>query len=89
MLGQLCRRLGTWKKHVVAADGHAYRLLPAATGTVVTQPHKRNADRRHHIPKMSFKVQNWPAYEAGLRRRGSLTLSHLIRTLRDFHLYAA
>jgi uncharacterized NAD(P)/FAD-binding protein YdhS len=23
---------------------------------------------------MSFKVQNWPAYEAGLRQRGSLTL---------------
>jgi hypothetical protein len=37
-------------------------------------PHKHNADRRHHIPRMSFKVQNWPAYEAGLRRRGSLTL---------------
>jgi len=37
-------------------------------------PHKHNADRRHYIPKMSFKVQNWPAYEAGLRRRGSLTL---------------
>jgi len=37
-------------------------------------PHKHNADRRHSIPKMSFKVQNWPAYEAGLRRRGSLTL---------------
>ncbi len=37
-------------------------------------PHKHNVDRRHHIPKMSFKVQNWPAYEAGLRRRGSLTL---------------
>src|ERR1700682_621253 len=37
-------------------------------------PHKHNTDRRHHIPKMSFKVQNWPAYEAGLRRRGSLTL---------------
>src|SRR3954452_8801496 len=37
-------------------------------------PHKHNADRRHHIPKMSFKVQNWPEYEAGLRRRGSLTL---------------
>ncbi len=37
-------------------------------------PHKHNADRRRHIPKMSFKVQNWPAYEAGLRRRGSLTL---------------
>jgi len=37
-------------------------------------PHKHNASRRHPIPKMSFKVQNWPAYEAGLRRRGSLTL---------------
>ncbi len=37
-------------------------------------PHKHNSDRRHHIPKMSFKVQNWPVYEAGLRRRGSLTL---------------
>jgi transposase len=35
---------------------------------------KHNDDRRHHIPKMSFKVQNWPEYEAGLRRRGSLTL---------------
>jgi hypothetical protein len=40
-------------------------------------PHKHNADRRHHTllrvlsrPKMLFKVQNWPAYEAGLRRRG-------------------
>jgi hypothetical protein len=37
-------------------------------------PYKHNADRRHHIPKMAFKVQNWPEYEAGLRRRGSLTL---------------
>src|ERR1700753_2281810 len=37
-------------------------------------PHKHNADRRHHIPKMSFKVRNWPSYEAGLRRRGSLSL---------------
>ena len=40
----------------------------------IPMPHKHNADRRHHIPKMSFKVQNWPAYEAGLRRRGSLLL---------------
>src|SRR3984885_1923259 len=37
-------------------------------------PHKHNAARRHHIPKMSFKVQDWPAYDAGLRQRGSLTL---------------
>jgi hypothetical protein len=37
-------------------------------------PHKLNAERRHHIPKMQFKVTNWAEYEAGLRRRGSLTL---------------
>jgi hypothetical protein len=37
-------------------------------------PYKHNVDRRHHIPKMAFKVRNWPEYEAGLRRRGSLTL---------------
>ena len=37
-------------------------------------PHKHNADRRHHSPKMAFKVEDWPEYEAGLRRRGSLTL---------------
>ena len=37
-------------------------------------PRKHNDGRRHHIPKMSFKVQNWAQYEAGLRRRGSLTL---------------
>jgi hypothetical protein len=41
---------------------------------MLPMPHKHNADRRHHIPKMGFKVQNWAAYEAGLRRRGSLTL---------------
>ena len=37
-------------------------------------PHKHNASRRHRIPKMKFKVTNWLEYEAGLRRRGSLTL---------------
>ena len=37
-------------------------------------PNKHNDERRHHIPKMSFQVQNWAEYEAGLRRRGSLTL---------------
>jgi hypothetical protein len=44
------------------------------SGSDRPMPHKHNADRRHHIPKMSFRVRNWPAYEAGLRRRGSLTL---------------
>jgi len=47
-------------------------------------PHKHNADRRRHIPKMSFKVRNWPAYEAGLRRRGSLTLWIEDAALRDW-----
>ena len=39
----------------------------ASTSLVLTipMPHKHNADLRHHIPKMSFKVRNWPAYEAG------------------------
>jgi len=37
-------------------------------------PHKHNAARRHHIGKIKFKVTNWAEYEAGLRRRGSLTL---------------
>ena len=39
-----------------------------------TMPHKHNAARRHRICKMKFKVTNWREYEAGLRRRGSLTL---------------
>lgn len=37
-------------------------------------PFKHNADRRHRISKMKFKVTNWSEYEAGLRQRGSLTL---------------
>jgi hypothetical protein len=37
-------------------------------------PFKLNQDRRHHIPRQNHKVTNWPAYEAGLRHRGSLTV---------------
>ena len=37
-------------------------------------PHKKNANGRHHIPKMRHCVTNWREYEAGLRRRGSLTM---------------
>lgn len=37
-------------------------------------PDKHNADRRHRIPKMAFKAQNWPTYETGRRQRGNLTL---------------
>ena len=39
-----------------------------------SMPNKHNAPRRHHIPKMKFRVTNWAEYDAGLRRRGSLTL---------------
>ncbi len=37
-------------------------------------PFKHHAARRHHVPKARYRVRNWPAYEAGLKRRGDLTL---------------
>jgi len=37
-------------------------------------PFKHNAARRHRIGKMKFGLANWREYEAGLLRRGSLTL---------------
>ena len=37
-------------------------------------PFKLNQDRRHHIPRQQHKVTNWPAYDASLRQRGSLTV---------------
>ena len=39
-----------------------------------TLPFKLNQDRRHRIPRQRRKVTNWPAYEASLRQRGSLTV---------------
>ena len=37
-------------------------------------PFKLNQDRHHHIPRQRHQVTNWPAYEASLRQRGSLTV---------------
>jgi hypothetical protein len=37
-------------------------------------PFQHHAARRHHIPQARYKVRNWREYDAGLRRRGSLTL---------------
>ena len=37
-------------------------------------PFKPNQDRRHRIPRQQHKVTNWPAYDASLRQRGSLTV---------------
>ena len=36
-------------------------------------PFKLNQDR-HHFPRQQRKVTNWPAYDASLRQRGSLTM---------------
>jgi len=37
-------------------------------------PFKLNQNRRHHIPRQRRQVTNWPAYDASLRQRGSLTV---------------
>src|SRR3954468_9899917 len=37
-------------------------------------PFKLNQAGRHHIPRQKRKVPNWPAYDASLRQRGSLTV---------------
>jgi len=37
-------------------------------------PFKLNQDRRRHIPRQRHRVTNWPAYDASLRQRGSLTI---------------
>src|SRR5829696_724771 len=39
-----------------------------------TVPFKLNQAARHHIPRQKQKVTNWPAYDASLRQRGSLTV---------------
>jgi hypothetical protein len=43
-------------------------------GYVPVLPFKHNAVCRHRIPRAHYRVTNWPAYEAGLRRRGDLTV---------------
>jgi hypothetical protein len=37
-------------------------------------PFKHNAAGRHRIPMARYRVRNWREYEAGLKRRGDLTL---------------
>jgi hypothetical protein len=37
-------------------------------------PFKLNEAGRRHIPRQKHKVTNWPAYDASLRQRGSLTV---------------
>lgn len=40
----------------------------------LAKPFKFHDARRHHIPKAKYQLLNWPAYNAGLCRRGSITL---------------
>src|SRR5690349_22301525 len=56
----------------VGSDRKAARSRPLRS--IDAMPHKYHADRRHHIPKVQYRVRNWREYEAGLRRRGSLTI---------------
>jgi len=37
-------------------------------------PYKANEPRRHKIPKARYRVANWAAYDAALRRRSDLTV---------------
>ena len=37
-------------------------------------PYKFHDAHRHHIPKAKYRLRNWPAYNAGLCQRGSITL---------------
>jgi hypothetical protein len=47
-------------------------------------PFKHKAFRRQRIPPARYRVTNWPAYEAGLRRRGDLTLCWTRRALAEW-----
>src|SRR3712207_5173999 len=46
----------------------------SAAGWGGGQFHKPPAARRHSIPTARYRVRNWREYEAGLKRRGDLTL---------------
>ena len=35
---------------------------------------KFHDERRHHISKVKYRVRSWPAYNAGLCQRGSITI---------------
>src|SRR4051812_26756392 len=57
---------------LLSGVGAARRLGWAVT--LSGMPFKHNAARRHHIPTARYRVRNWREYEAGLTRRGDLTL---------------
>ena len=54
------------RPHELHPSGFQPRMLPL--------PFKLNQSGRHQIPRQKRKVTNWPAYDASLRQRGSLTV---------------
>jgi hypothetical protein len=35
-------------------------------------PYRANEPRRHRIPKVRYKIDNWAEYDAALHRRGNM-----------------
>ena len=60
--------MDVWPWALVHSAGRGMVGCSFLSGSSAPMPHKHDADRRHYIPKMSFIVRNWPAYEAGLRQ---------------------
>ena len=48
---------------------------------MLSLPFKLNQTGRNHIPRQKHKVTNWPAYDASLRQRGSLTRLEQLKRL--------
>ena len=57
---------------VVVCGTNGYRGASAEAES--RMPYKANESRRHKIPRARYRVENWAAYDAALRRRGDLTL---------------
>jgi Transposase DDE domain len=65
-MGRWCTEAGGWATGEVGRRPADRRADPL--------PFKHHSAHRHRIPRARYRVQNWPAYEAGLKRRGDLTL---------------
>src|SRR5258706_5538483 len=65
--GALVQGSDVWRLGGVEGRPQFWSRTPA-------MPFKANARCRHHIPKQKRRLTNWPAYEAGLRQRGDLTV---------------
>jgi DDE family transposase len=54
--------------------GGVARGVALSQPRMLALPFKLNQAGRHHIARQKHKVTNWPAYDASLRQRGSLTV---------------